>query len=365
MVYIYTLLLTRGKYYVGKTLNPNFRIESHFNSEGSEWTKIYKPKKILEIIEGDDYDEDKYTKIYMDKYGIDNVRGGSYTSIILDKETKNHLVKNSNSTNDRCFKCGKEGHFANNCRSYKSLSSSKTYNRSLSSSKTYSGSLSSSKKCDICGKYGHYEVNCDHQEYFPNNCPKTKCYVCGKKDHIKEECKSIYWHCSKCYKEFDTKTSCINHEHKCCNDVCEKQNINKSVDACNILDNLLTTSPSIIRQNIKNLEIIDKLKFYKIKIGDIILNYDVHHYNSLQEIINDTNKIMNYTDKDLIKNPNINSDSAKTIYAKYLKLIRTGVYDNISQLLGLLTEEICHSLQNGISFQKIEKNIQSNALLLT
>jgi hypothetical protein len=325
MVFIYTLQLNQGKYYVGKTSNPNFRIKSHFNSEGSEWTKIYKPKKLLELIEGDDYDEDKYTKMYMDKYGINNVRGGSYTSIILDKDTKKLLEKNSNSTNDRCFKCGKEGHFAINCHETK---------RSINNRK-------SCVKSDI------------------------KCYVCGKNDHKKEECKSIYWHCSKCYKEFDTKTSCINHEHNCRNDVCKKQNINKSVDDCNILDNLLTTSPSIIRKNIKNLEIIDKLKFYKIKIGDIVLNYDVHHYNSLQEIINDTNKIMNYTDKDLSKNPNINSDSAKTIYMNYLKLIRASVYDNISQLLELLTEDICYSVQNCISFKEIEKNIQSNALFLT
>jgi hypothetical protein len=118
----------KGKYYVGKTSNPNFRIESHFNSEGTEWTKMYKPEKLLEIIDGDDYDEDKYTNMYMDKYGIDNVRGGSYTSIILDKETKNHLVKNSNSTNDRCFKCGKEGHFASNCWSHKSSAAKSSKN---------------------------------------------------------------------------------------------------------------------------------------------------------------------------------------------------------------------------------------------
>ena len=42
MVYIYALELKQGKYYIGKTSNPNFRIESHFNSEGSGWTKKHK-----------------------------------------------------------------------------------------------------------------------------------------------------------------------------------------------------------------------------------------------------------------------------------------------------------------------------------
>ena len=49
MVFIYAIKLEQGKYYVGKTNNPQFRIESHFNSNGSEWTKIYKPIKVLEL----------------------------------------------------------------------------------------------------------------------------------------------------------------------------------------------------------------------------------------------------------------------------------------------------------------------------
>ena len=79
MVFIYILELENSKYYIGKTHNPNFRLDAHFNSIGSSWTKKYKPIKLLKLIPNcSDFDEDKYTKEYMLKKGINNVRGGTY-----------------------------------------------------------------------------------------------------------------------------------------------------------------------------------------------------------------------------------------------------------------------------------------------
>jgi len=116
MVFIYILQLLNNKYYIGKTLNPYIRIQNHFNNIGSAWTKKHIPLKIVEIIPNcSDYDEDKYTRIYMDKYGIENVRGGSFSRINLSKCDIEVLEKMSRATNNKCFKCGSNDHFANNC----------------------------------------------------------------------------------------------------------------------------------------------------------------------------------------------------------------------------------------------------------
>ena len=66
---IYVLRLEQDKYYVGKTINVCKRYQLHKNGLGSEWTKLYKPIKIVKVYHDlSPFDEDKITKEYMSRY---------------------------------------------------------------------------------------------------------------------------------------------------------------------------------------------------------------------------------------------------------------------------------------------------------
>jgi hypothetical protein len=113
---IYILKLENNKFYVGQTNNLHKRLNQHKNNYGSAWSQKY---NFIELIDSfpskSDFDEDYYVKIYMDKYGIDNVRGGSYSQIILPDYQIKALTKEFNSKNNNCFRCGRNSHFVQDC----------------------------------------------------------------------------------------------------------------------------------------------------------------------------------------------------------------------------------------------------------
>ena len=126
MYSIYLIKCQEDKYYIGKTeRDPQIRYQKHLSGKGSIWTKKYKPTELVCVYKKcDSYDEDKYTKMYMEKYGIDNVRGGSYTTVKLSYETKEFLQQEIISAQDKCRGCGKSGHFYRYCpNKYKKKSS--------------------------------------------------------------------------------------------------------------------------------------------------------------------------------------------------------------------------------------------------
>ena len=194
MVFIYILQLEYGKYYIGKTQNTTFRLEQHFTSNGSAWTKKYKPISILEIIPNcDDYDEDKHTIKYMEKYGINNVRGGSFCEIKLSDNNRITLNQMIKSVTDKCYICGKEDHFANNCKE-KSVKKEKIPTININEKCNCPTSYFSSHrrgKCALTNIISYFDDE-DEDEDIDKLLIYEKdvdcCSRCGRKNHYETSC---------------------------------------------------------------------------------------------------------------------------------------------------------------------------------
>jgi hypothetical protein len=98
------------------------------NGTASAWTRKYKPISVEKIIpNASHFDEDKYTKEYMSKYGIDRVRGGSYVEIELDDSQKETLNREIWGAKDLCKQCGRPGHFVKDCHAKTDASGNKIH----------------------------------------------------------------------------------------------------------------------------------------------------------------------------------------------------------------------------------------------
>lgn len=112
---IYILKLEDDKYYIGRTIDIKRRWGEHSSGVGSSWTKKYKPVSIVEVhVMLNQSDENNFTKICMLKYGVDNVRGGSYCTLTLlplelDEIHKTLNKLNEYSTVDDVFRIESEG----------------------------------------------------------------------------------------------------------------------------------------------------------------------------------------------------------------------------------------------------------------
>ena len=120
MFFIYILKLKDDKYYIGKSRNKRTlhnRLRNHFNRGGAVWTKRHKPievDKIINIID-EKYIEDRIVFEYMNTYGIENVRGGSFCKVKLSIEEIKVIKRIINTEEDSCFICNSNNHMSNEC----------------------------------------------------------------------------------------------------------------------------------------------------------------------------------------------------------------------------------------------------------
>jgi len=198
---IYILELVDGHYYVGKSNDVEKRYDSHVKGNGSVWTKLHAPIKILEVHKDmSPFDEDRITKEYMFKYGIDKVRGGAYVTIDLDANTKDFLQKEMWAANDCCSYCGKKGHFIATC--YSKLNSEKKEDKKLT--------------CTRCGRDTHTIDTCEYKTDVNRKKIVDPCPRCGRDTHTIEACeykldidrKKIVDPCKRCGRDTHTVEAC-------------------------------------------------------------------------------------------------------------------------------------------------------------
>jgi hypothetical protein len=119
---IYILRLQDGKYYVGRSHDPQRRYTEHLVGGGPRWTQIHKPLAVHMILPNRTaFDEDKIVKLCMARYGVDNVRGGSYSHERLNDVERDLLEREIWNATDRCLRCGRSSHYAGSCRAYRDI----------------------------------------------------------------------------------------------------------------------------------------------------------------------------------------------------------------------------------------------------
>jgi hypothetical protein len=195
------IALEKGRYYIGK-----HSITDIQNGIGPTWVKTYKPVKLIKQVTNSlEYDT---LLEYMEKYGIDYVRGSTYVSMELsqyDKDKLNKLLFGPKpvSTEIICIYCKEIGHNEYSCDILKYDKENEfqqiSYrgHKEKSNTVSYNNTTSKSYQCMYC------EIEFDNSDILNRHIPICKdeafirpsgkglnCERCGRNTHATANCRA-------------------------------------------------------------------------------------------------------------------------------------------------------------------------------
>ena len=176
----YVLRLEGGRYYVGKSDHVMKRYQQHLEGNGSAWTRKYPPVSLEKTIEhASPFEEDKVTKEYMSRYGVDKVRGGSYVELELSESQTDALQRELWAAKDLCTRCGRPGHFVKDCHATTNVSGH-----------TIEEEMDDQQAMKIVLEYLQQESSKGRREkpLAAKGATKKACYRCGRPGHYSPDC---------------------------------------------------------------------------------------------------------------------------------------------------------------------------------
>jgi len=195
---VYVLELKGGFYYIGK-----FSISEIKAGCGSSWTVDHPPVSVVEKIyrdaEYDDaFDEDEIVYKYMEKYGIDKVRGGSYSSAVLSDYSIKILNEKLNKK-EYSYKPDVNSVAIVNDNDFTTVvyDSSKKNLGSTSKRVNKTSGSTSANVCSYCEMsfidetlLKKHEENCKDTYFTKSKNDGKVCERCGRHTHISQYCKA-------------------------------------------------------------------------------------------------------------------------------------------------------------------------------
>ena len=98
---VFILQLEHGKYFVDCSKDPEKAMQEHVEGLGPLWTRIHRPIDMVKRIPFQRAEElDTYVKAAMRTYGLENVRGGSYSDARLKDSDRHALHRELHSDSD-------------------------------------------------------------------------------------------------------------------------------------------------------------------------------------------------------------------------------------------------------------------------
>jgi hypothetical protein len=171
---VYVLKLENGKYFIGYTISLK-NLREQLEKKNIKWLQKNSFIKILKVYNNcDKFDVDKYTKKYMELYGIENVRGGSYYHFKLNENVIKQIEKEFDISNQNIYENEEEDE--ENKEEYIEDSFDKLEKE-----------FEIINKCSRCGSNDHYVYQC-FVEFEPVSKNIKRCKRCREYGHEKKEC---------------------------------------------------------------------------------------------------------------------------------------------------------------------------------